>query len=461
MKVLLVKPYNLSDHIQPSLGLGYLATAIRREHEVVILDCIKENVNIDKLDPVLRHHRPDILGFQCYTFDLKFVTEGLKLAKQIRKDMITVVGGPHPSAMPEDLFMRAGKDLEFLFVGEAEIGLPQLLESLDNSRHDLSAIPGLCWQENGRIRSNPPAFPEDLDALGIPAWDLIHPETYPESQHGAFYQKFPIAPIMVTRGCPYPCTFCAGHVVSGRKIRRRSIDHVLGEIQYLYSKFGIREFHVVDDNFTMDTAYAKALLRKLKAMNLGMSWAVPNGIRMDTLDEELLGLMKDTGLYLISLGIESGSDRILKRMKKGITTARIREFVRMIQQAGIDMAGFFILGFPGETVETINETIRFSTELPLKRANYFTYLPFPGSESYRMLQAKGELQDVDWTHFYFMNAAYVPDGMTRKALKRLQRLAFLKFYLRPHIMLYQIRSIRSLRHLYFLVKRFFHWIVMR
>jgi radical SAM superfamily enzyme YgiQ (UPF0313 family) len=249
--------------------------------------------------------------------------------------------------------------------------------------------------------------------------------------------------------------------VSGRKIRRRSIDHVLGEIQYLYSKFGIREFHVVDDNFTMDAAYAKALLRKLKVMNLDMSWAVPNGIRMDTLDEELLGLMKDTGLYLISLGIESGSDRILKLMKKGITTARIREFVRMIQQAGIDMAGFFILGFPGETVETIRETIRFSTELPLKRANYFTYLPFPGSESYRMLQAKGELQDVDWTRFYFMNAAYVPDGMTRKALKRLQRLAFLKFYLRPQIMLYQIRSIRSLRHLFFLAKRFFHWIVMR
>ena len=461
MKVLLVKPYNLSDHIQPSLGLGYLATAIRGRHEVVILDCIKENVNIDKLDRILRQHRPDILGFQCYTFDLKFVTEGLTLAKQIRKNMITVVGGPHPSAMPEDLFKRAGEDLDFSFVGETEIGFPRLLDGLNHGRRNLSDIPGLVWRENGRIRSSPAVFPGDLDALGMPAWDLIHPEAYPESQHGAFYQKFPIAPIMVTRGCPYPCTFCAGHVVSGRKIRRRSVDHVLGEIQYLHREFGIREFHIVDDNFTQDGAYAKALLRKLKAMNLGMSWAVPNGIRMDTLDEELLGLMKDTGLYMISLGIESGSDRILKLMKKGITTARIREFVRMIQQAGIDMAGFFILGFPGETVETIRETIRFSTELPLKRANYFTYLPFPGSESYRMLQAKGELQDVDWTHFYFMNAAYVPDGMTRKALKRLQRLAFLKFYLRPHIMLYQIRSIRSLRHLYFLVKRFFHWIVMR
>jgi len=112
-------------------------------------------------------------------------------------------------------------------------------------------------------------------------------------------------------------------------------------------------------------------------MNLDMSWAVPNGIRMDTLDEELLDLMKDTGLYLISLGIESGSDRILKRMKKGITTARIREFVRMTQKAGIDMAGFFILGFPGETVETIRETIRFSIQLPLKRPIILPIFPFP------------------------------------------------------------------------------------
>jgi radical SAM superfamily enzyme YgiQ (UPF0313 family) len=106
--------------------------------------------------------------------------------------------------MPEDLFKRAGEGLDFSFVGEAEIGFPRLLDGLDHGRRNLSGIPGLVWRENGRIRSNPPVFPEDMDALGMPAWDLIHPETYPESQHGAFYQKFPIAPIMVTRGCPYP-----------------------------------------------------------------------------------------------------------------------------------------------------------------------------------------------------------------------------------------------------------------
>lgn len=460
MKIVLAKPYNLSDHIQPSLGLGYLATAIRKNHDVRILDCIKEGIDIDKLSHFLRRDKPDLFGLQCYTFDLKFVREALSLAKRINKGMITVVGGPHPSAVAKETFEAFRGDLDYLFSGEAEVGFPKLLDSLNRGEKDLHDIPGLSWLEGGKVVSNPKIFTEDLDSLGMPAWDLINPQDYPESQHGAFFKKFPIAPIMITRGCPYPCTFCAGGAIAGKKIRRRSIDSVLDELVYLKKNFGVREFHVIDDNFTMDADYAKKFLRRLKSLSLDMSWAVPNGVRMDTLDEELLGLMKDTGLYMISLGIESGSDRILGLMKKGITTERIRGHIKMIRSSNIDIAGFFILGFPGDTVESIKETIKFSTQLGLARANYFTYLPFPGSESYEDLKAKGELKDVDWERFYFMNAAYVPPGLTRRQLKRLHRIAFAKFYLRPGIVLYQIKSIRSLRHLYFLIKRFFHWIVM-
>ena len=460
MKVLLVKPYNSSDHIQPSLGLGYLAAGIREKHDVKIVDCIKERMTITRLGKAIKNYSPDILGLQCYTFDLKFVDEALELAKSISPGIVTAVGGPHPSALPEDMLDAFKERLDFLFIGEAERSFPKLLDSLEKRRSDFRSIPGLVWMEDGKAITNPRDIIEDLDFLGMPAWDLIHPEDYPESQHGAFFKNFPIAPIMVTRGCPYPCTFCAGSVVSGKKIRRRSIDSVLNEIAYLKRDFGIREFHIIDDNFTMDTAYAKEFLTRLKKLDLGMSWAVPNGVRMDTLDGELLKLMKETGLYLISLGIESGSDRILRLMKKGITKSKIREHVKMIKASGIDIAGFFILGFPGETVETIRETIKFSAELPLVRANFFTYLPFPGSESYAELERNGELGEVNWKRFYFTNAAYVPKGLSRKTLKTLHRLAFSKFYLRPAIILYNLRSIKSLRHLLFLTRRFFRWIVM-
>lgn len=459
MKVLLVKPYNVSDHIQPSLGLGYLATSIRSEHEVKILDCIKEGITVDKLESIIKSYKPDVLGLQCYTFDLGFVKDAFDTAKRLNKNIVTVTGGAHPSAAPEAMMELSSDTLDFLFVGEAEIGLRQLLGSLQKGEKDLKDIPGLVWRDKGVVRTNVRRFVDNLDSLGLPAWDLIHPETYPESQHGAFFKKFPIAPIMITRGCPYPCTFCAGNIVSGRKIRRRSVDNVLGELKMLHDDFGIREFHVIDDNFTMDREYVKELLRALAKLNLGMSWAVPNGVRMDTLDDELLSLMKETGLYLISLGIESGSDDVLRAMKKGITTKKIREYIGIIRKAKIDIAGFFIIGFPGETESSIRNTIDFACSLPLVRANFFTYLPFPGSESYRQLEAGGELEGVDWKRFYFTNAAYTPKGISRKRLKYLHRLAFARFYLRPRIMIYQVLSIRSLRHLFFLMRRFFHWIV--
>lgn len=459
MKVLLIKPFNQSDHIQPSLGLGYLATALRKcGYSVHILDCIKDNVTIDKLPHLLRKYHPDVVGLQCYTFDLPYIRQALRIAKEVNKNIMTLAGGPHPSALPEDM-LRKEPDLDYLFVGEAETGLPKLLEAIQAGDKDLSKIPGLGWREGNAIRLNARVVTENIDGLGLPAWDLIHPERYPESQHGAFFKQFPIAPIMVTRGCPYPCTFCAGNIVSGKKIRRRSIENVLEEIKMLNKDFGIKEFHIIDDNFTMDTAYAKDFLRRLKALNLGMTWAVPNGVRMDTLDDELLALMKETGLYMVSLGIETGSDTVLSSMKKGITTEKIRECVKRIDKAGIDMAGFFILGFPGETVETMMKTIDFAAELPLKRANFFTYLPFPGTESYAQLLANGELSNVDWESFYFTNAAYAPKGITRKELKGIHRKAFARFYLRPHIILYQLRSIQSLRHFGFLTKRFLRWIV--
>ncbi|MEW6009472.1 MAG: radical SAM protein [Candidatus Omnitrophota bacterium] len=461
MKIVLVKPYNLSDHIQPSLGLGYLASACRGRNNVILIDCIKEGLKIDGLLKKINSLQPDVVGFQCYTFDLKFVKTALKECKNLKQQIITIIGGPHPSAAPRDSFEYFNNYLDFIFVGEAERSLPLLLDRLEDGLCiDLVDIPGLGWKDGSNVRINPQIFIKDLDSLGMPAWDIIRPEEYPASQHGAYYKKFPIAPIMMTRGCPFQCSFCAGNIISGRKIRNHSIDFMLQQIKYLYSIHKIREFHIVDDNFTFDSSFAKIFLKKLIALDLDISWATPNGVRIDTLDEELLNLMKKSGLYLISLGIESGSDRILNLMKKRLTVKEIREKVNMIHRLGIEMAGFFIIGFPGETKDDMKSTIKLSLDLGLIRANYFTYLPFPGTSSYKGLVSKGDLNNINWDKFYFMNAAYVPQGMTRQELKNLQRMAFFKFYFRPSILWKNLSEIKSFRHLFYLLKRFFHWIIM-
>ncbi|MBL7158813.1 MAG: B12-binding domain-containing radical SAM protein [Candidatus Omnitrophica bacterium] len=460
MRTLLVKPYNLSDHIQPALGLGYLASSARDRHDVRILDCVKEKIRPSAFEAALDEIKPDVAGFQCYTYDLHNLKGMLSSCKN--RNIKTVLGGPHPTSVPLETMEFFGNELDYLFQGEAERGFAKLLDMLEGDANiNLNDIEGLLWRKEGRVFSNPRFFEENIDNLGIPAWDLIKPETYPEAQHGAFFKKFPIAPIITTRGCPFSCTFCAGNLISGKRLRKRSVSHILGEMEALYNSRGIREFHIIDDNFTLDRAFAKSLLKAVKESSMNVSLSVPNGIRVDTLDDELLELMKSAGLYLISLGIESGSDRVLKLMKKNTTVEGIRKSVVLIRKHGIEVAGFFILGFPGETKEDIEKTIRFSLELDLIRANFFTYLPFPGTESYNNLKREGRLDEVNLKRFYFMNATFVPEGLDKNTLKRLQRKAFLGFFLRPGIFLKNIREIKSPRHFKFLFMRFLRWMFVK
>jgi len=463
MKILLIKPNNLSDHIQPSLGLAYLAQKVRSSHEVRIIDCIKENIAPDEFgEQVVKKHRPDMIGIQCYTFDIRNVRRILEIVKAIDPRIVTVVGGAHISSEPVRSFENLERHLDFGFAGEAEIGFPLFCDLLETpGKKDFSSVPGLIWKQNGKTVVNVEAMEQNLDELGNPAWDLIRPDDYPEAQHGAFFRKFPIAPIITTRGCPYACTFCSAPILSGKKLRHHSLEYILENVKLLYDTYGIREFHIVDDNFTQDIDYAKTIVRGIIGLNLDISLAMPNGIRMDYLDDELLELLKRAGLYIVSVAVESGNDAILKAMKKGTRVEKIRTDIARIHKHDLDIAAFFILGFPGETLETMGDTIRLAMQLPLIRANFFTYLPLPGTESYRQLEENGEIQNVNWDNFYFMSAAYTPRGVRRETLLALKRRAFLRFHLRPRVLFKNVLSIKSFRHLKFLLMRFYHWILMK
>jgi len=462
MKVLLIKPDNLADHIQPSLGYGYLATQIRKDHDVVIHDCIKDNTPINRITEIVARHKPDLIGIQCYTFDTPKVYKLFKIIKEAFPHIITVVGGAHISSIPMEAFNQFQPYVDYGFNSESEIGFPKFLTALEKGDHDaFPYVEGLIWRnKSGKVVTNLPAFVQNLDDLGFPAWDLMPPETYPESQHGAFYEKFPIAPIITTRGCPYLCTFCSAPILSGRKLRHHSVAYVQEHIKMLYDR-GVREIHIVDDNFTFDMDYCKEVLRGIIDLKLDISLATPNGIRMDRLDDEILELMREAGQYLLTVAVESGTDRILKRMKKGTTVAKIRENVALIRKHKFPVAGFFILGYPTETREEMLQTIKLSKELGLLRANFFTFLPLPGTASYNELVQNGEIERVDWNNFLFMTAPYVPKGMTRDELLSLKRRAFLSFHFHPRVLFENLKAIKSFRHFKFLLRRFYHWILMK
>ncbi len=472
MKVLLVTPPRDPKrivHIVPPMGLGYLATSLLRAGiECAIIDCVQERIGTDELVRSVKSFWPDIIGFSFYSNNWAYVAKCAGLIRQVLPDTLIVAGGPHPSVLPGKTLQEI-PELDLVFVGEAEDTLVELCRragqgfrrSYERDSGILEGIAGIALRRsNGEIEVRDCHFRKDIDAFGIPAWELIQPQKYPLAGHGVFPRNYPIAQVITSRGCPYPCTFCAGSTVAGKKVRYRSHDLVLEEILQLKQRYNIREIQIVDDNFTFRKEYAKELCQRIMRMNPGLTFGLPNGVRLDTLDGELLSLMKRAGFYSIVVGVESGSLRVLKLMKKKLEPELIREKIDLIKHHGLEAEGFFILGYPGETREDMMETIRFARSLKLDRAMFNNYVPLPGTESYKELINTGEIVKPDWNKvFVGGKAVYSPRGISLHELERIQRRAFLSFYLTPRRLIGFIGKLRPrnlkgiLNRIIFTIKR--------
>lgn len=452
MNILLLAPINRSYVVMPSLGLGYLAAVlVAKGHTVRILDSKKESLSYEGFSEFIQKEHFDVIGLQVYSYDLNSVKKHLSIIRNNSPGTITVAGGPHPTGDPTGT-LHYLEDLDFAFQGEAEIGLPMLIAHLESGTCELADIPGLIWKNGVAITLNPKQTVKDLDALPLPAWDLMSPETYPEAPHGAFTRQFPTAPIIITRGCPCRCTFCAGPAISGHTIRWRSLDNVITELRIL-KKRGIREFHIEDENFTLSRPFVLEFCERIAAANLGMSWSLPSGIRLDTVDHEMLLAMAKAGCYSLAVGIEFGTDRILQKTHKGLSLKLIRKKMQLFAGSGIKVTGFFLFGIPGETLEEMEQTVMLALELPLDRAQFNIFGPLPGSIEWDQLKKRGALDTLDWDRLFVHDVAYVEAGMTREELKGIQRRAVLRFYLRPRILFGLLSEIRSFRHLTFLLRR--------
>ena len=459
MKVLLINPLTNEKgmlNITTNLGLGYIATSLRRNGiDVEILDGVKSGMSKAKITERLKKLDYDVAGFQVYTYSVPDVQEGLRLVKSLNPEIITVIGGAHPSGDPEGTLSQL-EGADFAFRGEAEIGLPKLLNKINGGEADYQYkdISNLIWRENGKVHCNPLQPVEDLDSLGMPSWDLINPNDYPNAPIGAVAKNFPLATISTTRGCPYPCTFCANSLIMGKKVRGRSAKSVLDEMQLLYDDYGVREFQIIDDTFTSKRDMAVGVCKGIIEKGLNVSMSFPNGVRLSTLDEELLKVLEKAGTYSLGLGIESGSEKTLKTMKKVQTIEEIREKVDLIHRVTkIRTTGFFIIGYPGEEKEDILKSIKLSKELPIDRAQVTIFLPVPGSAMYNKLIEEGKLHFSDFREVTFHNIVYVPDKLTLGQLKRLRLRAYLEFYLRPKIIWGMLSEIQSREHLKFVFRR--------
>jgi anaerobic magnesium-protoporphyrin IX monomethyl ester cyclase len=458
-KALLIKPLDHCAYVViPNLGLGYLAASLKKNgFEVLILDCNKGRFDMRSFEGLLAQHDFHLIGFQLYSSGLESAKYMMAEVKKLSRDSILVVGGSQPSGDPE-YTLRHFLDVDCAVIGEGEKSIVELMNLSKKEAKDpehLLKINNLAFlNEKKQLIFTKREFIDDLNTLPDPAWDLIDPRTYTVSPHGTFSKGFPVAPIITSRGCPYQCTFCGAHKIMGYKIRKRKVENVLNEIEHLQEAYGVKEFHIEDDNFTFDKNYVMELSEGILNRGLKFWWACPNGIRVDRIDAEMLRAMEKSGCYSVALGIEFGSDRMLRAVNKNLSVSTIEERVAFIKRnSRLRLTGNFLMGYPGETEEEIKQTIELSLRLPIDKANFIPVMPLPGSHIYEEWKKKF-CQDAEiWNYFLYYQFVPGVSAIDEKLLYRYLRQAVMRFYLRPRIISGFVREIRTLNQLKVLLKR--------
>lgn len=456
MKLILINPRRIGGYvIQPPLGLGYLAKIAQKycaSVELLDMGINKQsyNENIKKL----KETSYDIIGISVFTSDIPEVNRTLNIIKTYKPKVKILVGGPHPTAVKEDIFKHIPL-ADYGFHGEGEIGFEKFLVQETRGKLSLESIPGIIFKDSyGNVILNKEEIIGNLDEIGFPLWSLMNPSHYPPAPHGAFFKNYPAAPIIFTRGCPMHCTFCLG---ANGNPRKRSIENIKEEIRLLVNDFNVRELLIEDENFSFHkkllNEFCNFMIDEFKGQ---LTWTCPSGLRLDTLNAENIKLMKASGCHSISVGVEFGTNKMHEATKKKLNLDLIKQKLNLLHSiGGINITGFFMLGLPQEEKEDICDTIKFACSLPLQRAQFNCFMPQPGTEIWNQFC----FQEIDFNKYHVHSISYRHPNISKKELEYLKRKAYLKFYLRPAILFSISRTINSLSHLYYLIKRFINSIL--
>ncbi len=406
------------DTVYPPLTLATCAAILRQGHEVRLMDAVAARTPLREVETAAAAFAPDLVVASVST---PTVDADLAVLRRLREVTGARVGayGVHATYFAKD-FVSSGA-LDFVIHHEPEGAAKELL------RKPLEAVGGVTYRVDGRLETNPPAKEYDPEDLPFPAWDLLDMRHYRLPVKGTPYV------LMTTgQGCPFPCTFCVAPYYSGVKFRPRPVEDVLGEMKHVRSF--VRDVFFHTDTFTLNKKYVLSLCQRMIEEDLGLAWM--SNSRVDTLDGEMVEAMRRAGCWLLAFGVESGSQKILDLSKKKIQLEQSRRAVKLANDAGLMVAGHFILGLPGETEETIRETIEFARELPLSFAEFYIATPFPGTELYEVFRDSAGAFHADWKRFEYSHNVLAP-GLD---LEGHRRKAYLGFYLRPAQMLFLLRK---------------------
>jgi anaerobic magnesium-protoporphyrin IX monomethyl ester cyclase len=429
LKVTLINPPLDTRYPQPPIGLALITAILEKaDYAVNLLDA-----NALQLNPRMIAERvvdADVIGITAMTPTIGTALSIAHYIKQKSPRLKVIMGGPHVTLLPEET-LTTSNDIDFIVRGEGDVTIIDLLKSIENQQ-SLSSVKGISYKQNGKIvHTMDRTSIVDMDSLPYPAYYLLPWGKYkPHPPHG---MALPFGAMLTSRGCPYHCAYCSKPVF-GSKFRAQSPERVVEEMVYLKEKFGVKEIAFYDDSFTIDKKRVHATADKIIAKKLKIAWSCET--RVNLVDKELLAHMKAAGCYVVAYGIESASPEIIKTIQKDTTIEQVEKAVRAHKEIGLQVIGYFMLGSPGETPKTIQQTINFAQKLKVDFAQFSITTPFPGTELYEIYKRKNP-EDIPWEKFVYAGTdnptspVFESDNLTRDDIEKWVSRAYREFYLRP------------------------------
>ncbi len=421
-KVLFVRPPLLYDsrfgheEPHPPIELLYLAAALKDRYSVALLDGMTSISQVEKfsenfnragmsdedIKTAVLHENPQVICIGSMWVNQKSAFDYIAgFIKSIKPETVIIAGGLLPSSIPETICEN--KNIDYVIVGEGEKVLPELLEQLEQRR--IEPIPGVMFRDNGKLVHERPVLIEPVDSINMPAYEIVNFENYSTAYTNGHVKARPFVGVLPSRGCTYNCTFCSLPNVTGRSHRHHSVERVIQELIHLKEDYGIREFHFYDANILNDPAFAKSLFRAMIEHKINTPWLPEAGFSIWEVNDELLELAVESGMYRIDLPIESGSKKVrVEIMKKDYyDKAKIKRIIHKSRSLGIErIYGYIMIGNPGEDKKTIQESLDTLNELDLDYKGVRMAKPFPNTRFYEICKEQGYLtRDFSYDDLWF------------------------------------------------------------
>lgn len=437
MKVLFVNPpqtaskYKFMGVIAPPLGIAYMAGVLQENNiDVEILDASAEDMDFKDVEKELLKRKPDLVALTALTPTIGRALETAQVVKETLPDSIVVMGGYHPTFN----FIETLEDenVDIVIRGEGEYIMLNLVQALENqsSLHD---VKGIVFEDKNskEIVVNPEApLIQDLDELPFPALNLL-----PMKKYRLLDMDTHMTTMITTRGCPMQCSFCSSAAMHGKKIRERSVENIVDEIEYLNTNYDTDTIAFMDDTFTLKKRKVMAICDEILKRNIEIMWGCTS--RVDTLDEKLLKKMKEAGCITIFIGVESADQQQLDNMCKNTTIAKIENAFKIAHKLKIRTIASVALGMPGDTKEIMNKTVKFVHKLKPNYAIYSLATPYPGTRFYKEAFEKNLIKIKDWSKYTLITPILETIDCSLNDMRKIQAKAFMKFYLRPHYIIRQ------------------------